>query len=414
MLPPGPGVVGFSGGPDSTFLVLALRDMGREVHLAHLDHALRSDHLDEVAWVGDFAERLALGLTQETLSELPGGSVEAAARSARYRFLERVARRVGASWVATGHTLDDQAETLLMRLERGTGLRGMTGIRRCRPIDWGSEIQLFRPLLELERDEIRASLTVPAYEDPSNVDPVYRRNRLRAELMPRLAALKGRIARLAGGSLQLVCASRGQAEQELERLLLDPAQDPLLLLGRTDLLGKRACLLDRGRLAELPLERLPWVLEAGLGAGLPVLERDHIEACRMLLDRGAGKRLDLPGGWHVLFESGWIGLSRQVPEPLPGLQPRPFEPGAALDPLPLAIDATGLPAGQWVVRGRHTGDRLRRTGGSREIRRLQNDLGVPSFLRNAWPLLVNGDEVIWMPGVKSPEGLVLSLRAVRG
>jgi len=415
LLTDGLGIVAISGGPDSTYLALALASSGCSIRLAHLDHAMRDDHQQEAAWVRRFAELQQLPLTQGALQ--PGTRSEADARQARYAFLERVALETGARWVATGHTADDQAETLLLRLARGAGLRGMAGISPERAISWGSSVRLVRPLLALRRDEIRRSLAeggVAAYEDPSNADPAFARNRIRAELMPRLGPLIPRLGRLADRSREQGLRVDRLARERLAQITLDPTRDPSLLLGypAERLLGPGARLLDREGLQD---GLLPWLLEAAFGDGRPLLERDHLATFSKLRDAGAGKRLDLPGGWTALFFASWIGLARAAPEALPALPARRVGPGECvhLDPLPLTLTVESAP-GPLTVRGRRPGDRLRRPEGSRPIPRLQNDLGVPAFLRAAWPVVIHDNEPIWMLGMRDPQGLVLRVSAICG
>lgn len=198
-----------SGGPDSIALLhgcARLVGTGRRdwrLSVAHLDHALRPDSADDAAFV--LAAATALGLPAElrradvaALARDEGTSIEEAGREARYRFLEEVAP--AGTLIATAHTLDDVAETVLINLLRGTGSAGMSGIpaRRGRVV---------RPLLEARRRELRDLLDAAglAYRvDPSNADPVFLRNRVRAELLPVLESIRqgaieriGRFSRLA-------------------------------------------------------------------------------------------------------------------------------------------------------------------------------------------------------------------------
>jgi tRNA(Ile)-lysidine synthase len=192
------GVVAVSGGPDSVALLraLLLETTGTLV-IAHLNHQLRGAESDaDEAFVRRLHEQLAAASVRLLLrcsrldvrAESTGDNLESAGRRLRYEWLTEVARATGAAWVVTGHTAEDQAETVLHRLLRGTGLRGLAGIPRRRALAPG--IQLVRPLLHVRRAEILAfleQLGQPFRSDSSNLDRYFTRNRLRYELLPLLA-----------------------------------------------------------------------------------------------------------------------------------------------------------------------------------------------------------------------------------
>jgi tRNA(Ile)-lysidine synthase len=193
-------VVAVSGGADSIALLRALvairpANAGGRLVAAHLNHGLRGDESDgDAAFVAQVAGELGVeaivsrGEVAEAARER-GDGVEAAARELRYRFLIDTARSVGARAIATAHTRDDQAETLLQRIVRGTGLAGLAGIPRARPLADGT-IGLVRPMLMLRRSEVVEYLTAlgqPYRTDSSNLDRAYTRNRIRHDLLPQLA-----------------------------------------------------------------------------------------------------------------------------------------------------------------------------------------------------------------------------------
>jgi tRNA(Ile)-lysidine synthase len=187
-------VLAVSGGPDSMAMLHAaahlLETDAAQWHLgvAHLDHALRPDSADDAAFVTDAAAAMRLPCAVRrtdvaALARAEGRSIEDAGREARYRFLDEVAGSHG--WVATAHTADDAAETVLLNLLRGSGLTGARGIPERRG-------RIVRPLLDLRRAELRAALDAAeiAYRiDPSNADLAHLRNRVRHELMPVLERL---------------------------------------------------------------------------------------------------------------------------------------------------------------------------------------------------------------------------------
>jgi tRNA(Ile)-lysidine synthase len=222
--PAGPGVAAISGGADSVALLRALHAAGAAPLVAHLNHQLRGADSDaDEAFVRALATGLGLPVRCERLDvrgQAAGANLEAAARRLRYDWLAAVARDIGAAWVATGHTADDQAETVLHHLLRGTGLRGLAGMPPARELAPG--VLLVRPLLTVRRAEVLAYLAdlgQPFRQDASNDDRGYTRNRLRHELLPQLAAdynpaVAEVLARLAAQSAEV------QAHLDAEAALL--------------------------------------------------------------------------------------------------------------------------------------------------------------------------------------------------
>ena len=248
-----------SGGPDSTALLLLAQrwrasiDQGPELFVASVDHGLRAEARAETEAVARLAGQL--GLPHAILTwpgALPAGGIQEAARDARYELLLDHARQIGADAIATAHTCDDQAETVLFRLMRGSGLSGLAGIPARRDI---GEVHLVRPLLGVRKAELIAVCEaggVAFAQDPSNHNPRFARTRLRAMLplleaegldAPRFARLAARIAR-ADAALEAatdaatadVCLSTGGeiALSQLRRAPFTalPEEISLRLLGR--------------------------------------------------------------------------------------------------------------------------------------------------------------------------------------
>lgn len=189
---PGPGVVAVSGGADSVALLRALSEAGcTSLTVAHVNHQLRGAESDgDEAFVKALADSLGIAFRAERVdvaAEASGENLEATARRLRYGWLAEVAADVGARWIATGHTADDQAETVLHRLVRGTGLRGLRGVARWDELR--SNVEIVRPLLTVTRAELLDYLSAlgQAFRtDSSNADPRFTRNRIRADLVPLL------------------------------------------------------------------------------------------------------------------------------------------------------------------------------------------------------------------------------------
>ncbi len=192
-------VLAVSGGPDSVALLRAMVSLkagvgGRgDLYVAHLNHGLRGSEADaDEAWLKSLCDKLRLPLqtTKVDVTKIAaeqGDGWEAAARTARYEFLRQMAERVGARFVATAHTADDQVETVLHRILRGTGLEGLGGMAPFRPLS--ASVVLARPLLAVRRREVLEYLSAIGQDfrtDASNKDTQWTRNRLRNELLPHL------------------------------------------------------------------------------------------------------------------------------------------------------------------------------------------------------------------------------------
>ncbi|QDU31615.1 tRNA(Ile)-lysidine synthase [Anatilimnocola aggregata] len=217
-------LVAVSGGADSVALLCGLHELRSHEHEAkgklivgHFNHRLRETADHDADFVKDLAADLQLpceiGRAEEPLSATGGEGLEATARAARYEFLLRAAEKVGARYVVTAHTCDDQAETILHRVIRGTGLAGLAGIQRARPLS--EAVTVIRPLLEVCRAEVVAYLSDRSQTfclDESNEDLSFTRNRIRHALLPQVAAQYNpnvreallRLAQLAGDAQQVI------------------------------------------------------------------------------------------------------------------------------------------------------------------------------------------------------------------
>ncbi len=229
-------LVAVSGGPDSVALLRAMAavklDVGGAGRLivAHFNHRLRQDASDDATFVESLARQLELPFEHgkanvAALANEHGDGIEAAARDARYAFLRGAAERNGARYLATGHTADDQVETVLFNILRGTGLAGLAGIPRARVL--GPAVSLIRPLLNVRRSQVIEYLDVigqPFRNDPSNTSRDFSRNRLRHELLPLLRETFNpevdhsilRLSRLAADAQRLI---ERLAEELLDRCL---------------------------------------------------------------------------------------------------------------------------------------------------------------------------------------------------
>lgn len=427
MLAPGDGVVvAVSGGPDSLallHLLWSLREaFGLSLHVAHLNHLLRGEAARaDAAFVRETAERLGLPVTVEEvpvadLARAEGLSLEEAGRAARYRFFRRVCAAAGARRVALGHTRDDQAETVLMRLLRGAGPAGLAGIPPVRD-GW-----VIRPLIAVPRAAVEAYCREQGLEprrDASNESTAFLRNRIRLDLLPRLEALFH-------PELRASLARTAEILRAEDEWLEAQAEEALSGLCRTE--GDRLVLSVDG------IERLPLALRrrvvrlaaerAGVAAG--ALAFDHVERVLALAVGRTGRGVSLPGGREarrdqdgivlgtgpagaVAFRYEWpVPGSLDVPEAGVRLTadllegpPQPAGPaGYGGDGREVAVlDADRVPL-VLTVRSRLPGDRLRPAGlgGEKKLQDLFVDAKVPRRRRDRVPVVVAGDRVAWVVG----------------
>lgn len=184
-------LIGVSGGPDSVALLYLLKSLSRQfklkLHVAHLDHMLRKESQEDANFVRRLSEKLKIPATITNINVLElsvKGSQEEIARNARFGFLFNLAKKIKAQKIALGHNLDDQAETILMRIIRGAGLYGLSGILPKRDI---SGFCIIRPLIETRRREIDKFLKskkIKARIDQTNKEEIYFRNKIRKNLLP--------------------------------------------------------------------------------------------------------------------------------------------------------------------------------------------------------------------------------------
>lgn len=423
-------LVAVSGGADSVALLDVLQELAPSLRLTlecvHVHHHLRAAADADARFVQDLCATLGVPCHVEHVvvrRELPWEGLEAEARRVRYRAVAARADAVGAGRIATGHTADDQAETVLMRLLQGAGPRGLSGILPARG-------PFIRPLLGTRREEIRAHLVSRGLgwiEDATNCDPRFLRNRIRHTILPTLAEAFGpRIVESLGRSAALcrdvVADLERQADSELERL------------GQR---GPAGIVLPVGELSRLPGELGAEVLvraAAALGESLPRRAPAH-RAIRLLLRVGAPPRPVRSGRLSMERSGAWL---RVGPTVLPPLLPRRLDvPGSLAlpevglrltaraqarapdfapprEPRRVAFDADQLPS-TLEVRSRRTGDRFVPFGGRGE-RRLKSfliDAGVPRWERGQIPLVEAAGDIIWVAGVRRGQAAAIGPATVR-
>jgi tRNA(Ile)-lysidine synthase len=303
MAPPGETVLAaVSGGADSLCLVHALVRLRRllriEVACFHFDHGLRPGSERDTAFVRRQAEQLGIVFVTARAPGRPprGVSVEAWARSVRYAALERARQQTGAAAAATGHTLDDQAETVLLAALRGGGLDALAGIRPSAP-------GLIRPLLEVRRAETEAfcrALGLRPRRDPMNRDPSFLRVAVRRRVLPQVERATGR------GVAESLARTAGLLREDarfLDELAASSARGVLV----RDARGMR---LAAGRLSKLPRPVQTRVVRTALAEAGVAAESRHVDAVLDLAAGRPGRRAALPAGLIARRDREYVRLTQ--------------------------------------------------------------------------------------------------------
>lgn len=426
---PGPLLVAVSGGTDSTALLLILRDLvdehGLILHVAHFDHRARPRaSAADAQYVADLAARCGAPVRVGRAETKPAS--EDAARTQRYEFLRRAAAELGVTAIATGHTRDDQAETVLLHAVRGSGLAGIAGMRPSRE-------GIIRPLLAIGRDEtaaICAAAGIAPREDPSNRSLRFARNRVRHRVLPQLAKLNPRageaLARLAAAAAEATDALRAIAEAAADAALAETGAAAAAHApegidagdnGGTEAApGAYGIDLDLlGPDATIREEALALLWQRATGRTLSARSRAALAAEATRRDGSAS--LDLPGG-RAVREYARLRISPTAAAGQPSTTPPgelPLPPGVPVAWSQWTLMLTrGGSADGWSysaaapepsrglrVRARRPGDRM--AGGTAEkIQDVLTDAKIPASRRDAQPLVVTDTgEVWWIPGVTS-------------
>ena len=451
-LPPeAPLVVAASGGADSTALLdaLARRHAGRHkdrLTVAHLNHCLRGAESDEdERFVVALAARYGLSclVEREQIAALAAGegrNLEAVARERRYAFLARAALSVGAEAVLTAHTRDDQVETILLRLSRGTGPAGLRGIERQRELgELGDGVLLIRPLLAATRREVLdhcAHYGIEYRTDSSNFSPSLSRNRLRLEALPVLRALNPRFDEALLRTVSLISEDEDYLSAEAESLLAESNE-------KSDDSQTDAS-LDVRRLAAAPAPLRRRALRIWLHqrrGHLRRIDATHLAALEALALRGhSGQRIEIPGGGRILKEfTGLVFLSAgeeraEIPAPTPLIEGTESAFGAyrlklqrhlrreaaeaALEALAAKVfDGIGGGTGAvlrdgpaldgLLIRARRDGDAYIPAGAEKpvKLKKIMLRARLPQHIRAGYPLLATAaDEIVWGPKLPIARG----------
>jgi tRNA(Ile)-lysidine synthase len=309
-------LVGVSGGADSTALLLGLDELIKAKHLdlnltvAHLNHGLRGEtSVDDALWVERLADRLGHGFSIETvnlraLADQQKDNLEQAARRARYSFLSRLATSCSSELVLTAHTLDDQAETVLLRLMRGSGPDGLGGIKPSRSLEEGKDVILARPLVRWARradtEAYCAAAGIAFRNDAMNHDESFARVRVRKQLLPLMREFNPRIDYALSRTASLL-REDSEALQSAAEELLEAADDDATSV---DIVLRIAELVNASASVRRRALR-NWL--ARMRGDTRRLEMVHLVAVeKLLFGQRGGLVVELPGGSRVERKKGLL------------------------------------------------------------------------------------------------------------
>lgn len=417
MISPGEQVViGVSGGPDSIALLHCLKRLSTElkfgIFVVHINHGVRPESEEEAEFVKRFAAGLEVPIVVRRINgkALKQGSFQELARDARRQIFTEVSNDVGAAKIALGHNANDQAETVLQRLLRGGGTTGLGGIHPKRD-------RIIRPLLFVQRYEIEQYLQEQGLEyrtDLSNFKPVYLRNKIRLELLPLLEReYNPRLVNILGKSARVL--------QEEDAFLEELAEHEFLT---------SVSKIDGSYLVSLSMFSRPLPIAkrvvrkvcAKLTMDPRGLEYDHVSRIIEFARIGySGGFLELPNGVKVYKEQQALLFSPCKliwPEILERVLQIPGE--TTISELGITIVArivdnpgsSPLPEGLWsllldyellklplIIRGRKPGDIIMLKGRNRKLKEVFTEKKIPVRLRESSAVLVQEEEVIWIPGL---------------
>jgi tRNA(Ile)-lysidine synthase len=447
-------LVAVSGGPDSVALLRLLYDLREELSLhlevAHLQHGIRGKEAQKDArFVGELARRLRLAFHLKEVdlprlkAEVGKGNLEALARNERHRFFATVAHKRRLGKIATAHTRDDQAETVLMWLLRGSGMKGLGGMAPVQALNIGDghsskRFVIIRPLLDVSKAEVLQYLEGKGLSyrlDSSNQDRSFLRNWIRLELIPQLEARTD-------AHLRSRLAQNAELIRDEEQVLDELAHHVFKEIGAAERLN-RGALLKQDKATQRRLLRL-WIEETR--GHLSGIDFDHVETLLTFIAQGAPQgRLSIPGGWELVKEYGTLRLERHLRVKRPAvcynyivragtdlfiqeagvtiqtrkrLRPFPRLPDRFTEAF---FDMACLPA-NLTIRNFRRGDRFQPLGmtGHKKLKELFIENKIPLSVRANLPLLVLDDEVLWVPGygrseigkVRAETRAILQLKAI--
>jgi tRNA(Ile)-lysidine synthase len=416
-------ITAVSGGPDSVCLLKILFELRDELKIsltaAHLNHALRPPEDEkETQFVSNLANRLDLAFAYEKASKVtksPGTSVEEEARRIRYQFFERVLAEQKAQKIALGHNMNDQAETVLMHILRGSGPTGLSGIPPVR------EVRFIRPLIRVTRDEIYAYLKqrdMPFMVDSSNLEKRYLRNKIRLELIPLLLDYQPRLIHHLA-KLASLCREENQfiedeARKGFERVTLDSSKNAVdLSIANLQNLPfplqyriiRQAIKQIRGNLRRIDIGHIKAIMDLAdnvkpqVKTNLPekltvtkIYERLRFSLGTVMETDDYSYYIQHLGRFHLHEINQTILLEQQPRKAFPGHSPSPHEAFVDLDRIEWPL----------LVRNFRPGDKFMPLGlsGFKKVKDVFIDNKIPSDQRKKVPILKSRDDIVWVCGIQ--------------
>ncbi len=391
----------FSGGPDSVYLLYLLKEYKKhcpfDLKAAHLHHGLRETADRDMAFVMDICNRWDVPLITERADVLAYArenklGTEEAGRELRYDFFRR--NKAPGGLIALAHHLDDQVETMLLRLFRGTGLKGMEGMKVL-------EGDLFRPLLAMTKEEILSTLAeknIPYVVDETNLEPTYSRNRVRLLIVPEAEAINPAFRRVMDSFRTMAEEDESYLAREAEKIYeaLATEESGVVTLAWDVFRAPDAL---RRRAFRLAVEKVKGHVKN--------MGYEHIAAIDELERAQTGKGLDLPG---LRVEKTYGGIAFFVPgDEGPGEGEVALKEGRADfmghrfylgggDDFIYVKDPSAV-----VIRTRRPGDVIRLKVGRKKVKDVFIDAKIDRRRRDHWPIVTEAGEVVWVVGLRKAE-----------
>jgi tRNA(Ile)-lysidine synthase len=407
-----------SGGADSVAQLRCLLEerahLGIVLSVVHVHHGIREASDEEATFVAKLAETYSLPFHLHRTDAIAAAAtlhetLEEAARNLRYAFFRQLIVEEQIDAVATAHTQDDQAETVLHKLLRGAWTEGLSGIHPVVTVEKGS---ILRPFLENNRaaiEEWLRQLNQPWREDASNQDLAHTRNRIRLQLLPLLRTFNPQIAAQLARLATISADEEAYWQSELNRLL------PLLLLPGKPVRGggrssgthpeAETVALEHARLRDLPPATARRVLRAAARRLRARISFEHTEQL-LAMAQAQGSRtakFDLPGGISVERSLREIRLTRTSSPAPPGSEHSFSIPGEIVAPeygVRLRGESPGAPASQATLRSWRAGDRvtLKHSRGPKKVAEVLDRLRILGAERTNWPVVEAEGKIVWMRG----------------